>query len=163
LLPNGDVLALGSNPVNVGTGTEGFQTAISIYEPPYMFQGERPVLESIDGQVNRLRDNVNDTAQWAYGSEHTLAYTSKSSEVTSAVLIRPAAVTHSSDPNQREVALPIKGLSGPRGAGQSLEVGLTANPNLAPPGYYMVFLVNAAGVPSEAQWVHVGPQGAPTP
>jgi galactose oxidase-like protein len=163
LLPNGDVMALGSNPVNVGTGTEGFQTAISIYEPPYMFQGERPVLESVDGQVNRLQDNVNYTAQWAYGSEHTLAYTSKSSEIASAVLIRPAAVTHSSDPNQREVALPIEGLSGPRGAGRSLEVGLTANPNLAPPGYYMVFLVNAAGVPSEAQWVHVGPQGAPTP
>jgi Domain of unknown function (DUF1929) len=163
LLPNGDVLALGSNPVNVETGTEGFQTAISIYEPPYLFRGERPVLESIDGQVNRLQDNVNDTAQWEYGSEHTIAYTSKSSEITSAVLMRPAAVTHSSDPNQREVALPIKELSGPRGEGRSLEVGLTANPNLAPPGYYMVFLVNSAGVPSEAQWVHVGPQGAPTP
>jgi hypothetical protein len=163
LLPNGDVIALGSNPVNVGTGTEGFQTAISIYEPPYMFKGERPVLESIDGQVNRLQDNVNDTAQWEYGSEHTIAYTSKSSEITSAVLIRPAAVTHSSDPNQREVALPIKELSGPSGEGRALEVGLTANPNLAPPGYYMVFLVNSDGVPSEAQWVHVGPQGAPTP
>jgi Domain of unknown function (DUF1929) len=163
LLPNGDVLALGSNPVNVGAGTEGFQTAISIYEPPYLFKGERPVLESVDGQVNRLQDNVNDTAQWEYGSEHTLAYTSRSSEIASAVLIRPAAVTHSSDPNQREVALPIKELVGPRGEGKSLEVSLEANPNLAPPGYYMVFLVNSDGVPSEAQWVHVGPQGAPTP
>ncbi len=40
---------------------------------------------------------------------------------------------------------------------------LEATPtNLAPPGYYMVFLVNSKGVPSVAQWVHVGPQGAPT-
>jgi hypothetical protein len=161
LLPNGDVMALGSNPVNVGVGTEGFQTAISIYEPPYMFKGERPLLESIDGQVNRLQDNVNHTAQWEYGSEHKITYTSKSSEITSAVLIRPAAVTHSSDPNQREVALPIKEAAGPRGEGKTLEVGLTSNPNLAPPGYYMVFLVNSGGVPSEAQWVHVGPQGDP--
>jgi Galactose oxidase-like, Early set domain len=163
LLPNGDVMALGSNPVNVGTGTEGFQTAISIFEPPYMFKGERPVLESVDDQVNRLQDNVNQTAQWEYGSEHTLAYTSKSAEVTSAVLVRPAAVTHSSDPNQREVALPIKGVAGPSGERKALEVGLTSNPNLAPPGYYMVFLVNSGGVPSEAQWVHVGPQGDPNP
>jgi hypothetical protein len=161
LLPNGDVIALGSNPVNVGLGTEGFQTAISIYEPPYMFKGERPVIESIDGQQNQLEGSVNRTAQWEYGSEHTIAYTSKSSEITSAVLIRPAAVTHSSDPNQREVALPIKEVTGAAGEKKSLEVNLTANPNLAPPGYYMVFLVNAKGVPAEAQWVHVGPQGAP--
>ncbi len=161
LLPNGDVIALGSNPVNVGTGTEAFQTAISVYEPPYMFKGERPVIESIDGQPNRLEGSVNRTAQWEYGSEHTIAYTSKSSEITSAVLIRPAAVTHSSDPNQREVALPIKAATGAAGEKQSLEVNLTSNPNLAPPGYYMVFLVNAKGVPAEAQWVHVGPQGAP--
>ncbi len=161
LLPNGDVIALGSNPVNVGLGTEGFQTALSIYEPPYMFKGERPVLESIDGQQNRLEGSVNRTAQWEYGSEHTIAYTSKSSEITSAVLIRPAAVTHSSDPNQREVALPIKEATGAAGEKESLEVNLTSNPNLAPPGYYMVFLVNAKGVPAEAQWVHVGPQGAP--
>ncbi len=161
LLPNGDVIALGSNPVNVGTGTEGFQTALSIYEPPYMFKGERPVIESIDGQQNRLEGSLNKTAQWEYGSEHTIAYTSKSSAITSAVLIRPAAVTHSSDPNQREVALPIKEATGAKGEKESLEVNLTPNPNLAPPGYYMVFLVNAKGVPAEAQWVHVGPQGAP--
>ena len=161
LLPNGDVIALGSNPVNVGTGTEGFQTALSIYEPPYMFKGERPVIESIDGQQNRLEGSLNKTAQWEYGSEHTIAYTSKSSAITSAVLIRPAAVTHSSDPNQREVALPIKEATGATGEKESLEVNLTSNPNLAPPGYYMVFLVNAKGVPAEAQWVHVGPQGAP--
>ncbi len=161
LLPNGEVIALGSNPVNVGLGTEGFQTAISIYEPPYMFKGERPVIEGIDGQHNQLEGNVNRTAQWEYGSEHTIAYTSKSSEITSAVLIRPAAVTHSSDPNQREVALPIKEAVGADGEKEALEVNLTSNPNLAPPGYYMVFLVNAKGVPAEAQWVHVGPQGAP--
>jgi hypothetical protein len=84
------------------------------------------------------------------------------SEIKSAVLVRPAAVTHSSDPNQREVALELKeDMMGPRGEKKTLEVGLTSNPNLAPPGYYMLFLDNADGVPSEAQWVHVGPQGDP--
>jgi hypothetical protein len=161
LLPNGDVIALGSNPVNEGGG-EGFQTAISIYEPPYMFKGERPVIEAVDGEKNVLEGSVNKTSQWEYASKHLITYTSKSSEIKSAVLVRPAAVTHSSDPNQREVALELKeDMMGPRGEKKTLEVGLTSNPNLAPPGYYMLFLDNADGVPSEAQWVHVGPQGDP--
>jgi hypothetical protein len=160
LLPDGDVIALGSNPVNEGGG-EGFQTAISIYEPPYMFKGERPVIETVDGEKNVLDGSVNKTSQWEYGSKHLVTYTSKTSEIKSAVLIRPAAVTHSSDPNQREVELPITGVMGASGERKSLEVGLTSNPNLAPPGYYMLFLDNSGGVPSEAQWVHVGPQGDP--
>lgn len=160
------MIALGSNPVNEGTTEEGFETRISIYEPPYMFNGkneaaERPVLSGIDGEANSTEGNITKTKQWEYGSEHTLSYSSPSSEIKSAVLIRPAAVTHSSDPNQREVELPIKETTGPAGEKQSLEVSLTSNSNLAPPGYYMVFLINSQGVPSVAQWVHVGPQGAP--
>ena len=156
LLPDGRVLTLGSNPANPVTGQESFETRLSIYEPPYLFDGPRPVLTAIDGQANHLEGSFNHTAQWEYGSQHTLSYTS-AEPIASAVLIRPAAVTHSSDPNQREVALPIT----QNAADGTLKVGLTSNPNLAPPGYYMVFLVNSKGVPAVAQWVHVGPQGAP--
>ena len=155
LLPDGRVLALGSNPANPVTGEESFETRLSIYEPPYLFKGPRPVLTGIDGEANHLEGSFNRTEQWEYGTSHTLSYSS-SSPITSAVLIRPAAVTHSSDPNQREVALPIT-----HAEGDQVNVELTPNPNLAPPGYYMVFLVDSNGVPSVAQWVHVGPQGAP--
>lgn len=162
LLPDGRVMALGSNPVNVGTGGgEGFETRISIYEPPYLFKGERPLIEQVDGKANHLEGSVNRTTQWEYGSEHVVTYTSKADAITSAVLIRPAAVTHSSDPNQREVELPIKNSAGEPGVNKTLEVNLTSNDNIAPPGYYMLFLVNSNGVPSVAQWVHVGPQGDP--
>jgi len=166
LLPDGRVLTLGSNPVNPETGVESFETRISIYQPPYLFNGVRPVLDLIDGEANSMEggeDGVTKTTQWEYGTEHVLSYTSKA-KVTSAVLIRPAAVTHSSDPNQREVALAVvKNKVGKKGAPGELTVGLTPNSDLAPPGYYMIFLVNAKGVPSVAQWVHVGPQGSPTP
>lgn len=158
LLPDGRVITLGSNPANPATGEESFETRISIYEPPYLFKGARPVLHEIDGEENSLVGSVTKTKQWEYGTEHTLSYSS-SSPIASAVLIRPAAVTHSSDPNQREVALP---LTADNQKGE-LKVSLTSNDNIATPGYYMVFLVNSAGVPSVAQWVHVGPQGAPTP
>jgi galactose oxidase-like protein len=157
LLPDGRVIALGSNPANPVTGAESFETRISIYEPPYLFKGSRPALQLIDGEANHLEAGVNKTKQWEYGTEHTLGYSS-SSPVTKAVLIRPAAVTHSSDPNQREVALPIS-----HDENGELTVSLTSNDNIAPPGYYMVFLVNSSGVPSVAQWVHVGAQGAPAP
>lgn len=153
LLPDGRVLALGSNPVNVGLGTEGFETRLSIYEPAYLFKGPRPVITGIEGEANHLEGSFNVTRQWEYGEEHTIDYStpSEGKPVTSAVLIRPAAVTHSSDPNQREVALPVT-----HNENGELKVSLTSNDNIAPPGYYMVFLVNSEGVPSVAQWVHVG-------
>ncbi len=158
LLPDGRVIALGSNPVDAQTGLARFETRISLYEPPYLFKGPRPTIDLIDGRPNEAAaDGTTETTQWEYGSEHTIGYSSAAA-IHSAVLIRPGAVTHSSDPNQREVALPISS-----DAGGQLSVQLTANDNVAPPGYYMVFLVNANGVPSVAQWVHVGPQGDPAP
>jgi hypothetical protein len=30
-----------------------------------------------------------------------------------------------------------------------------ANPNLAPPGWYMLFLVDQQGVPSIASWIQI--------
>ena len=72
------------------------------------------------------------------------------SPIVSAELIRPASVTHQSDPNQRFVALPITKTK------TSLSLNLTSNPNMAPPGWYMLFVTNANGVPSVAKWVHVG-------
>ncbi|MGH2854324.1 MAG: galactose oxidase-like domain-containing protein, partial [Solirubrobacteraceae bacterium] len=157
LLPDGRVIALGSNPVDAATGTATFETRVSLYEPPYLFKGPRPAIEAIDGRANETAaDGTTATSQWEYGTEHVIGYTSAAS-IRSAVLIRPGAVTHSSDPNQREVALPITS-----NANGQLTVGVTGNDNVAPPGYYMVFLVSSKGVPSVAQWVHVGPQGDPS-
>ncbi len=159
LLPDGRVMTLGSNPANAN-GEESFETRISIYTPSYLTHGARPALNLVDGQANQLEGSVNHTTQWEYETEHVLSYSS-TSKITSAVLVRPAAVTHSSDPNQREVELPIVGGTGAAGEGRELKVGLPSNPNLAPPGYYMVFLVDSQGVPSLAKWVHVGAQGKP--
>jgi hypothetical protein len=59
-------------------------------------------------------------------------------------------VTHQADPNQRSVDLPVSG------TGSSISVRVPDNPNLLPPGYYMMFAQNTAGVPSVATWVRVG-------
>jgi hypothetical protein len=65
------------------------------------------------------------------------------------VLVRPAAVTHSSDSNQRLVDLTTTP------AADGVSVRVPANPNLTPPGWYMLFVNDANGVPSVAKWVHV--------
>jgi hypothetical protein len=66
------------------------------------------------------------------------------------VLVKPASVTHSTDPNQRLVELPFSG------SGGSYTATIPANPNLTPPGWYMLFAVDSMGRPSVANWVRVG-------
>ncbi|WP_410963394.1 galactose oxidase early set domain-containing protein, partial [Salmonella sp. SAL4455] len=63
----------------------------------------------------------------------------------------PGAVTHHTDAGQRYVKLAITG----RTATQ-VSVRAPANGNLAPPGFYMLFIVKANGVPSEAAGQQLG-------
>jgi hypothetical protein len=130
LLPDGRVLLIGSDP-NFGQ----FELRISVYSPPYLFHGPKPVITDLPN------------ANWAYGTTQQLTV---DRPIAKAQLIRPAAVTHQSDPNQRSVDLPLTD------TGINIGVNLTANPNLAPPGWYMLFVTDANGVPSVAKWVKVG-------
>ena len=129
LLPDGRVMTYGNNP-----GDGSFNEQISIYSPPYLFHGPRP-------QITEVAHTY-----WTYGSAQHIAVSQK---IVSAELIRPAAVTQSSDPNQRYVALPVTV------GGNHVSLTLTGNPDMAPPGWYMLFVTNANGVPSVAKWVHV--------
>jgi len=133
LLPDGRVMATGDNP-----GNGSWNHDVSIYTPPYLLKGERPKITS-----------VIDT-EWTYGDTQRITV---DRPIAKAELIRPAAVTHSSDPNQRFVDLPLSV------DGNNVDLNVTSNPNLAPPGWYMLFAVDANGVPSVAKWVHLqGPQ-----
>jgi hypothetical protein len=130
LLPDGRVMAVGDNP-----GDGSFEMRLSVYTPPYLYKGGRP-------QILSLANN-----QWAYGATNQITV---DGPVLKAALIRPEAVTHSSDPNQRYVDLPMSV------NGTTIGLNLTSNPNLAPPGWYMLFVLGTNGVPSVAKWVHVG-------
>jgi hypothetical protein len=130
LLPDGRVMAVGENPSN-----GSFDMRISVYSPPYLFQGARPQIQSVS------------STQWAYGSTQQITV---DTPVVRASLIRPAAVTHSSDPNQRFVELPMTV------NGNTIGLNVTSNPNIAPAGWYMLFVHGANGVPSVAKWVKLG-------
>ncbi|MEV6654196.1 galactose oxidase-like domain-containing protein [Streptomyces sp. NPDC051219] len=130
LLPDGRVMAVGDNP---GNGT--FNHNVSVYTPPYLLKGARP-------QITSVIDS-----QWTYGDTQRITV---NRPIAKAELIRPAAVTHSSDPNQRFVDLPLTV------DGNNIDLNVTSNPNLAPPGWYMLYAVDANGIPSVAKWVHLG-------
>jgi hypothetical protein len=69
-----------------------------------------------------------------------------------AQLIRPMATTHSVDTEQRLVDLPIAERTFCR-----LRVRVPREPNIAPPGWYMLFITDRNGVPSRATWAHLPP------
>jgi len=70
--------------------------------------------------------------------------TSDAARIGSASLIALGSVTHAFDENQRYVPLTFAT------NGNGLDVQAPTNSNLAPPGYYMLFLVDTNGVPSIA-------------
>jgi hypothetical protein len=131
LMPDGLVVTAGSNPQRK---TE--EMRVEVYWPPYLFAGSRP-------SVTPAQQDV------AYGA--VLAVTvPDAAAVASAALIRPCATTHSSDLEQRLVDLPVA-VTG----ADTLDLALPAAPNLAPPGWYLLTVLDTAGVPSPAEWVHL--------
>lgn len=140
LLPDGRVVAAGGNP-DGGTHVQWDQDPeeemrLEVYSPPYLFKGPRPTLGAVP-------------AEWAYGQPVELP-SPQAGQLRWAHLIRPCVTTHSFDGSQRLVDLPIAA----QGAGK-VRVQVPANRNLAPPGWYMLFVVDQAGLPSVASWVHL--------
>ena len=73
-------------------------------------------------------------------------------EVNSVVLMRPAALTHHDDGGQRLVRLAVSHESDEI---NSVTFQSPATIRHAPMGWWMLFLVNSAGRPSQAYWVHL--------
>jgi galactose oxidase-like protein/List-Bact-rpt repeat protein len=135
LLPDGRVLSTGSG--DGGGGSQ--QTSYEIYSPPYLFLGPRPTYNLAGSSVH-------------YGVPFTVT-TPNASSITKVTIIRHAASTHAFDMGQRLNTLPFQVAAD----GLSLTVTPPAAGKLAPPGPYMLFILNNRGVPSVAQTVLLGP------
>ena len=133
-LPDGRVLVGGGWGGDGGDGVR--QRTYEIFSPPYLFKGARPSITSAPGGVG-------------YGGGFTIG-TPDASRIASVVLTAPAAVTHNFDQNARYVPLNFS-----VGAG-GLQVTAPANGNLAPPGPYLLWIVDSNGVPSVASWITIG-------
>ena len=84
-----------------------------------------------------------------YGAKFNIR-TPNSTDISSVVFVRPGSSTHSFDMEQRLVSLAFQ-----PGATGTVKASAPPNGSIAPPGYYMLFLINQAGVPSTAKFVHL--------
>ena len=135
LLPDGTVWSAGSNP---SQGT--WENRMEIYRPAYLFDsnGGPASRPSITGAPSII----------GYGGSFQVN-TPNAAGIASVVLIRNGANTHAFDMDQRMLSLSFT-----KGAG-ALTVTAPPNANVAPPGYYMLFIVDNNGVPSVAPFVQI--------
>ena len=129
LLPDARVLVAGQD-------SGALQRFGEVFSPPYLFKGARPSIAGAPATVS-------------HGSR--LEFTSaEASDLATVVLIRPGSCTHEINTDQRSVPLPFSV------SGTTVTATIPGSVDLAPPGYYMLFVVNRNGVPSVAPWIHVG-------
>ncbi len=144
LLPDATVALLGGNPVR-----GSYEDHIEIYSPAYLFNadGTRAARPTISGLSTSAVD-LGATFQ---------VFTADAASIGSVVLVRPGAPTHAFDMDQRLIRLNYTA------GANTLDVTAPPSGNIAPPGYYMLFLLNQAGVPSVASFVRLGPAPANQP
>jgi Domain of unknown function (DUF1929) len=136
-----------------GVGDDGkpwisSHSEIEIYYPPYAWRSPRPTV--------RFRG-----AGLPYQMPETAEIIGYGVESVTVVLMRGGAVTHGLDMDRRHIQLPMtsRSTSSPAGSGKSrATIGFRAptDATYAPPGAYLLFVVDAFGVPSEGQWFMLG-------
>jgi hypothetical protein len=137
LLPDATVVVAGGNP---SRGV--YDPHLEIYSPAYLFNSDgsaaaRPTISTVPGAIG-------------YKAQFQIT-TPDANNISSVVVIRASAVTHSFDMDQRLVVLNFSN------GGTSLTATAPRDGNVAPPGYYLLFLVNKNGVPSVGSFVQITP------
>lgn len=149
LLPDGRVWTGGGE---CGTGCPKGKTA-QIYSPPYLFRSspagngnqpaQRPIIDSAPDVV-------------AYGQSFGITLSEGGDEsvnnISKVTLIRLGSTTHTYNFEQRYLELEYSQ------NGSNLSLMTPATGNMAPPGYYMLFVLNDDGVPSVAEMLRLTEQ-----
>lgn len=154
LLPDGRVLSAGGerNPFDLSNTT---RFHISLFEPPYLFDGDalatRPTVSS-PGLPSTLEP-----------AQRFTVCTPQAATISSVALVKPGAVTHGFNQDQRYVPLAFTRVTG---ANPRLHVTAPPDMNHAPPGDYLLFVVDSANVPagknpvpSVGRWLRVQSSG----
>lgn len=148
LLTDGRVLIGGSNPhiyynfTNVVYPTD---LSLEAYSPPYLsaeYATVRPKILSLNETIGYKA-----TFQVRFSVEEYL-----SAGVVSVRLIAPSFTTHSFGMNQRMVVLKILEVSHVTSYVYHLAAVAPSTAEIAPPGYYLLFVVHAE-IPSSGMWV----------
>jgi hypothetical protein len=144
------VVTCSGNPPNDPVACRHYgHNDVEIFSPPYLFTSSgtpaaRPTINSAPASAN-LGETFNVSI-------------SSGTQVTSAALMRLPSVTHGLNFDQRRVVLTPQAPST-----TNLTLTIPTSSNICPPGYYMLFVMNASGVPSVSKFIKVTvPGGGPT-
>ena len=154
LLPDATVVSMGSNPGPRGN----YEPAIEIYTPAYLFDANNHLIPD----ANRPNILGITPGPIGYNAPFSVSYTS-TSPITSAVLLRPGSATHTFDMDQRLIGLCGPSPQPPCNGSGTLNLTSPPNGNIAPPGYYMLFLLDSTGVPSVAEFIQLSPYATTPP
>src|SRR4051812_10270262 len=140
LMPDATVWVAGGNPQR-----GSYEQRMEIYQPAYLFT------KDASGKVIPATRPTIASAPAGISYANTFSVqTPDAASIASIVLVRAGAATHAFDMDQRLV-----GMSFSVSDTSHLTVTAPPNGNIAPPGYYLLFLVNNAGVPSVASFVQI--------
>jgi hypothetical protein len=135
LLPSGQVMAAGG-AVPTGCSLSDNNT-IEVFSPPYLYRGTRPTIAALPSLVHH---------------GHTFDIESPdASNIARVSLVWPMAVTHQTDTGQRVISLSFV-KSGASRLTATMPDGMHPH-GMAPRGYYMLFILNGNGVPSEGKFI----------
>jgi hypothetical protein len=142
LLPDGRVLSAGGGLCG-GCATN--HTNLQILTPSYLLNQDgtaaaRPAITSAPSVI-------------AYGSRPQVT---TSGPVSAFALMRIGSATHTVDNDQRRIPLAFTSAGTNRYA-----LAIPSNPGIALPGYYMLFTLDADGVPSTAKTLRIDPSRTP--
>ncbi|MCZ6744074.1 MAG: DUF1929 domain-containing protein, partial [Alphaproteobacteria bacterium] len=129
-------LLLADGSVLMGGDNGGASFPLERYYPGYCFSANRPEI-------------TNAPATTSYGATIDIECP-QAAWIQTVRLMRPGAVTHSFNMTQRAVDCVINST-----ADGQVNITLPANPNVAPPGPYLVFLVTNNRIPSVGRWIRI--------
>lgn len=138
LLPDGRVLTAGG-----GAPGPVANLNAEIYTPPYLYK-QMDFAATLAPRPSILSAPA--SATWGQAISVGTDITS----VKQVTLVKTGSATHTVDFDQRFIK-PAYTLSG-----STVKVSMPASSNVAPPGYYMLFVFNSAGVPSIAKIIKLG-------
>jgi len=132
LLPDGSVLH------GASSDAAGYprQPSHELFHPPYLYKGARPTITSLSKSTLTYGEILTVTTPYA-------------AQITDVRWIRLGSVTHAFDASQRANTLKFARASG------QVRVTMPLNGRQAPPGHYILFLLNRNRVPSAGTMVQV--------
>ena len=148
LLPDGRVLSAGGGICGECDRVGYLEKNGQVFSPPYLYNP--------DGSLAPRPGIAGAPATVQHGTNFQID-TPDAASIRKVALVRLGAVTHSVNMEQRY--LPLSFTPG----GGSLTATAPANADIAPPGVYMLFIIDANGVPSVAKMVTVGAADPPPP